>query len=174
MDLRCPWISLRNLWIHTLRRNPWIAQESVDRAGFNLPIYRFFIPTLPKSHFYELLLLDKLQYVIGELFSKYQPGTKRTCLIVILRQLHAVTPCSTLLRRRQSVILFRRLSRLVEVANRSIYMSAPTRDCYSEMICILRKIHRLRKHPWISAQTMDPQIAQADPWIAQIHRLRPT
>ena len=45
---------------------------------------------------------------------------------------------------------------------------------YSEMICILRKIHRLRKHPWISVQTMDPQIAQADPWIAQIHRLRPT
>ena len=35
------------------------------------------------------------------------------------------------------------------------------------MICILRKIHRLRKNPWISAQTMDPQIAQADPWIAQ-------
>ena len=53
-------------------------------------------------------------------------------------------------------------------------MSAPTRDCYSEMICILRKIHRLRKHPWISAQTMDPQIVQADLWIAQIHRLRPT
>ena len=58
-------------------------------------------------------------------------------------------------------------------------MSAPTRDCYSELISILRKIHRLRndrlrKHPWISAQTMDPQIAQADPWIAQIHRLRPT
>ena len=59
---------------------------------------------------YELILLDRLQYVIGELFSKYQPGTKRTCLIiVILRQLHAVTLCSTLLRRRQSVILFRRV-----------------------------------------------------------------
>ena len=25
-------IALRNLWIHTLRRNPWIAQESMDRA----------------------------------------------------------------------------------------------------------------------------------------------
>ena len=33
MDLRNPWIALGNLWIHTLRRNPWIAQESVDRAG---------------------------------------------------------------------------------------------------------------------------------------------
>ena len=33
VDLRNPWIALRNLWIHTLRRNPWIAQESVDRAG---------------------------------------------------------------------------------------------------------------------------------------------
>ena len=28
VDLRNPWIALRNLWIHTftLRRNPWIAQ----------------------------------------------------------------------------------------------------------------------------------------------------
>ena len=33
VDLRYPWIPLRNLWIHTLRRNPWIAQKSVDRAG---------------------------------------------------------------------------------------------------------------------------------------------
>ena len=33
VDLRNPWIALRNLWIHTLRRNPWIAQESVNRAG---------------------------------------------------------------------------------------------------------------------------------------------
>ena len=49
-----------------------------------------------------------------------------------------------------------------------------TRDYYSEMICILRIIHRLRNYPWISAQTMDPSIAQADPWISQIHRLRPT
>ena len=110
VDLRYPWICLRNLWIHSLRRNLWMFAQSMDRAGFNLPIYRFFIPTLPQSHFYELILLDKLQYVIGELFSKYQPGTKRTCLIiVILRQLNAVTLFSTLLRRRQSVILFRRL-----------------------------------------------------------------
>ena len=87
--------------IHGCLRNLWIAQGS---------IYRFFIPPLPQFHFYELILLDKLPYVIGELFSKYQPGTKRTCLIiVILRQLNAVTPFSTLLRRRQSVILFRRL-----------------------------------------------------------------
>ena len=28
---------------------------------------------------YELILLDKLQYVIGELFSKYQPGRGRNC-----------------------------------------------------------------------------------------------
>ena len=53
-------------------------------------------------------------------------------------------------------------------------MSVPTRDYYSEIICILRIIHRLRKYPWISAQSMDPSIAQADPWISQIHRLRPT
>ena len=31
--------------------------------------------------------------MIGELFTMYQSGAKRTCLIlVILRQLHAVTP----------------------------------------------------------------------------------
>ena len=41
--------------------------------------------------FYELILLDRLHY--GELFPMYQSGAKRTCLIlVILRQLHAVTP----------------------------------------------------------------------------------
>ena len=34
--------------------------------------------------FYELLLLDRFQYVIGELFSNYQPGTKRTCLITVI------------------------------------------------------------------------------------------
>ena len=47
--------------------------------------------------------------MIGELFSKYQPGTKRTRLIiVILRQLHhAATLCSTLFRRRQSVTLLK-------------------------------------------------------------------
>ena len=44
MDLA---VQSMRLWIHTLRRNPWIAQKSVDRAGFNIPIYRFFIPTLP-------------------------------------------------------------------------------------------------------------------------------
>ena len=32
VDQRYPWICLRNLWIHSLRRNPWIAQISVDRA----------------------------------------------------------------------------------------------------------------------------------------------
>ena len=109
--------------------------------------------------------------MIGELFSKYQPGTKRTCLIiVILRQPHAATLFSTestLFRRRQSVILFVEVSGGCQSVN--LYnMSAPTRDYYSEIICILRKIHRLRKYPWISAQTMDPSIAQADPWISQI------
>ncbi len=44
-------------------------------------------------------------------------------------------------------------------------MSAPTRDCYSVMICRIRKIHRLRKQ-------LGPTLR--DPWIGQIHRLRPT
>ena len=165
--------------------DPYSAQKSMDCAEIcgsrrvqSTDLPRFFIPTLPSSHFYELILLDK-QYVIGELFSKYQPGTKRMCLIiVILRQLHAVTPCTTLglLRRRQSVI-----PSIVEVSGGcqsvNIYMCLRQRGI--EMICILRKIHRLRKHPWISAQT-DRQtdcagrsMDCADPWIAQIHRLRP-
>ena len=93
--------------------------------------------------------------MIGEIFPKYQSGAKRTCLIIVgLRQLQAATACSVeglLFQRRRSVILFRGLERLVKVTNRSIYiyiyiyMSAPTRDCYSVMICIIRKIHRLRK-----------------------------
>ena len=133
--------------------------------------FHYSNPSLAQTyiHFYELILLVRLPYVIGELFSKYQPGTKRTCLIiVILRNLHAATLCSTLFRRRQSVILFRRLWRLpIGQYN----MSAPTRDYYSEMICILRINHRLRKYPWISAQTMDPSSAGrsmdiADPQIA--------
>ena len=99
--------------------------------------------------------------MIGELFSKYQPGTKRTCLIIVIwRRLDAVTLCSTLLRRRQSVIrgiLFRRFVEVSGGCQSVSIMSAQPRDysyC-SEIICILRKIHRLRKHPWISAQTMD-------------------
>ena len=36
------------------------------------------------------------------------------------------------------------------------------------------EIHRFLGNPWIPVQSMDPQIAQHDPWIAQIHRLRPT
>ena len=44
VDMQDPWISLRNLWIPSSRMNPWIAQKSVDRAGYDLPIYRFFMP----------------------------------------------------------------------------------------------------------------------------------
>ena len=43
----------------------------------------------------------------------------------------------------------------MEVANRSILCLRNRGINCSEIICILRKIHRLRKHPWISAQTMD-------------------
>ena len=38
----------------------------------------------------------------------------------------------------------------------NIYVCANEGLLYSKMICILHKIQRLRKHPWISAQTMDP------------------
>ena len=98
--------------------------------------------------------------MIGELFSKYQPGTKRTCLIiVILRQLDAVTLClcSTLpLVTTQTPTVCYSVPSIVEVSGGCQYiMSAQPRDYCSEIICILRKIHRLRKHPWISAQTID-------------------
>ena len=76
-------------------------------------IYRFLATTLPSSHFYELILLGRLHYMIGELFPNYQSGAKRTCLIiVILWQLQAVIACSIaglLFRHRRSVILFRGL-----------------------------------------------------------------
>ena len=77
----------------------------------DLQICRFFATTLPLSYFSELILLDRLHYMIGDLFPKYQSGAKRRCLvIVILRQLQGVMACSIaglLFRRRRSVILFR-------------------------------------------------------------------
>ena len=76
--------------------------------------------------------------MIGELFSKYQ----------LWYETHVSNDSN-------SVLSIVEVSGVCQSVN--IYcMSAPTRDCYSEMICILRKIHRLRKHPWIPAQTMDP------------------
>ena len=85
--------------------------------------------------------------MISEPFPKYQSGAKLTCLIIGVRQLQAVMAssiASLLFRRRCSVILFRGLQRLT-FTNQSIYMSAPTRDYYSVMICSMRKIHRSRK-----------------------------
>ena len=40
MDLRDPWIALRNLLIHTSRRNPWICEvtDPLTRATDNRPI----------------------------------------------------------------------------------------------------------------------------------------
>ena len=114
----------RNLWICDIHGSACAIYGSIVCAeihgylrnliGFCVggKSFHYSFPSLALTyiHFYELILLVRLPYMIGELFSKYQPGTKRTCLIiVILRQLHAVTLCSTLFRRRQSVILFRRL-----------------------------------------------------------------
>ena len=60
-----------------------------------------------------MTLLDRLHYLIGELFPKYQSGAKRTCLIIVgLQQLQAVMACfiaDLLFQRRRSVILFRGL-----------------------------------------------------------------
>ena len=70
-------------------------------------------PPVPESHFFELILLDSLHYMIGQLFPTYQSGAKLTCvIIVILRQVPALSPCREAeFRRLRSVILFRGLSR---------------------------------------------------------------
>ena len=71
--------------------------------------------------------------MIGELFSKYQPGRKRTCLIiVILRQLHA----ATLFHTSPTPTVCYSVPSIVEVSAGgcqlvNIYMSAPTRDSSS-------------------------------------------
>ena len=33
VDMRDPWISLRNLWIASSRRNPWISAQTMDDNG---------------------------------------------------------------------------------------------------------------------------------------------
>ena len=51
-------------------------------------------PPVPESHFFELILLDSLHYMIGQLFPTYQSGAKLTCvIIVILWQVPALSPC---------------------------------------------------------------------------------
>ena len=64
-----------------------------------------------------------------------------------------ISPTPTVCYSVPSIILFIEVSGGCQSVN---IMSAATRDYYSEMICILRKIQRLRKHPWIPAQIMDP------------------
>ena len=77
--------------------------------------------------------------MIVELFQKYQSGNKRTCMPnnskpnitaatgrdAVFHTIPKPTVCYS-----ESVILFRRLLMLVEIASRSIYMSAPTGDYY--------------------------------------------
>ena len=167
-----PWISLRDLWIPSSRRNPWIAQKSVDRAGYNLPVLQ------PDLTLISLLWINIARQVavcdwwtILEVSALYETHvsnnsnfTATTCRDAVFHTTPTPTVCYS-------------VPSIVEVSGgcQSVNICLHQRGiAISEMSCILRKIHRLRKHPWISAQTMDPQIAQADPWIAQIHRLRPT
>ena len=74
--------------------DPHSAQISMDCAEICGSRSRPYL-NLTFMNIFILLLSGQVAvsvYVIGELFSKYQPGTKRTCLIiVILRQLNAVT-----------------------------------------------------------------------------------
>ena len=95
--------------------------------------------------------------MIGELFSKYQPGKKRMCLSN--NSNFAAARCrDTVFHTTPTPTVCYSVPSIVEVSGgcQSVnIMSAQPRDYCSEIICILRKIHRLRKHPWISAQTMD-------------------
>ena len=91
-----------------------MSVRSIDGTAGNCysPISRrILLYPVPESHFFELILLDSLHYMIGQLFPTYQSGAKRTCvIIVILRQVPAVSACREAeFRRRRSVILFRGL-----------------------------------------------------------------
>ena len=72
MDLRDPWIALRNLWIHTLRGNPWIAQESVDRTARSI---NFAYDTIQLAHTYmdRLVIFTNLKC---NYFTQFVHGTK--------------------------------------------------------------------------------------------------
>ena len=107
--------------------------------------FHYSNPSLAQTyiHFYELILLVRLPYVIGELFSKYQPGTKRTCLIiVILRQLpgvHAATsPCGrdAVFHTIPTSTVFYSVPSIVEVSG----------GCQSVNIICLRQRRRWRRH----------------------------
>ena len=86
--------------------------HSIDGTAGNCysPIsHRILLYPVPESHFFELILLDNLHYMIDQLFPTYQSGAKRTCIIiVVLRQVPALSACREAEFRR-SVILFRGL-----------------------------------------------------------------
>ena len=91
-----------------------MSVRSIDGTAGNCssPISRqILLYPVPESHFFELILLDSLHHMIGQLFPTYQSGAKRTCvIIVILRQVPALSACREAeFRRRRSVILFRGL-----------------------------------------------------------------
>ena len=62
MDLRNPWIALRNLRINTLRRNPWIAQESVDRAGRSMN-FAYDTIQLAQTYMDGLIISNNLKFI---------------------------------------------------------------------------------------------------------------
>ena len=168
--------------IHGLRRYLWIAQGSCLRG----PQGKFAGP-VPESHFFKLIFLDSLHYMFGQLFPTYQSGAKRKCvIIVILRQVPALSACRELWRRSDAdglwfcsvdcrgplkcVKLFN--FRLVEITNPPMYVCANNTVSYAKFmnrvarstdICaihgFLRRvwIHRLRKQ--IHGYIADPQIA---------------
>ena len=73
-----------------------MSVRSIDGTAGNCysPIPSNIIIPVPESHFFELILLDSLHYMIGQLFPTYQSGAKRTCvIIVILRQVPALSAC---------------------------------------------------------------------------------
>ena len=84
---------LRERWINRSCRHRWILHtllyklhiNSSEVLNHNVGAGRNQI-ALHDLHYmdllqYELILLDRLHYMIGELFPKYESGAKRTCLI---------------------------------------------------------------------------------------------
>ena len=78
--------------------------------------------------------------MIGELFTMYQSGAKRTCLIlVILRQLHAVTPRRAVFHTIPMPTVCDSVSWIVEVGKgyQSVHIYVGANRGSTDIICIM-------------------------------------
>ena len=121
--------------------------------------------------------------MIGELFSKYEPGTKRTCQYIM-----AATCRDTVFHTIPTPTVCYSVPSIVEVSGGcqsvNIYIYTLRQRgiiiYYSEMICIIyakstdRASMPCTIHGFLGELGIHRIIAQFDPGIVQIHRLSPT